>query len=42
MKLAKIQGFIHESGLRLGEELKKKKRIIEDLERSVKIIKFSR
>ena len=35
-----IQSFIYKSGLRIGEDLKKNK-IIEDLERSVKIVKLS-
>ena len=39
-EISKIQDFIYESALRLGEELKKNK-IIEDLERSLKIIKLS-
>ena len=37
---SEIQNFIYESGLKIGEELKKNK-IIEDLERSVRIIKLS-
>ena len=36
-----IQDFIYESGFKVGEELKKNQ-IIEDLERSVRIIKLSR
>ena len=39
-EISEIQDFIYKSGLKLGEELKKDK-IIEDLERSVKIIKMS-
>ena len=40
-EISEIQGFIYESSIKLGEELKKNK-IIEDLERSVKIIKMSK
>ena len=40
-EISEIQDFIYESGIKLGEELKKNE-IIEDLERSVKIIKMSR
>ena len=39
-EISEIQDFIYESGLKIGEELKKNK-IIEDLERSTKIIKIS-
>ena len=39
-EISEIQDFIYESGLKLSEELKKNK-IIEDLERSLKIIKLS-
>ena len=39
-EISEIQHFIYESGLKLGEQLKKNN-IIEDLERSVKIIKMS-
>ena len=39
IKIGEIQDFIYESALKLGEELKKN-RIIEDLERSLKIIKL--
>ena len=40
IKTGKMQRFIYESTLKIGEELKKNK-MIEDLERSVKIIKMS-
>ena len=40
IKIGEIQDFIYESGLKIGEDLKKNK-IIEDLERSVRIIKMS-
>ena len=40
IKIGEIQDFIYESGLKLGEELKKNK-MIEDLERSLRIIKMS-
>ena len=40
IKIGEIQNFIYESALKIGEELKKNK-IIEDLERSLKIIKLS-
>ena len=39
IKTGKMQRFIYESTLKIGEELKKNK-MIEDLERSVKIIKM--
>ena len=39
-EISEIQDFIYESGLKIGEELKKNK-IVEDLERSVRIIKMS-
>ena len=39
-EISKIQDFIYESGLRIGKQSKKNK-IIEDLERSVKIVKLS-
>ena len=39
-EISEIQDFIYESGLKLGEELRKNK-IIEDLERSLKMIKLS-
>ena len=39
-EISEIQYFIYESGLKIGEELKKNK-IVEDLERSVRIIKMS-
>ena len=39
-EISEIQDFIYESGLKLSEELKKNK-LIEDLERSLKIIKLS-
>ena len=39
-KISKIQNFIYESGIKIGQELKKNK-MIEDLERSLKIIKIS-
>ena len=38
-EISEIQSFIYESALKLGEELKKNK-MIEDLERSLKIIKL--
>ena len=40
IKIGEIQDFIYESGLKIGEKLKKN-RIIEDLERSAKLIKMS-
>ena len=40
-EISEIQDFIFESGLKIGEELKKNN-IIEDIERSVRIIKLSR
>ena len=40
IKIGEIQSFIYESTLKIGEELNKNK-IIEDLERSLKIIKLS-
>ena len=40
IKIVEIQSFIYESALKLGEEIKKN-RIIEDLERSLKITKIS-
>ena len=39
-EISEIQSFIYEPGLKLGEELKKNK-IIEDLERTVRLIKMS-
>ena len=39
-EISEIQDFIYESGLKIGQELKKY-RITEDLERSLKIIKLS-
>ena len=39
-EISEIQSFVYESGLKIGQELKKKK-IIEDLEKSLKIIKLS-
>ena len=39
-EISEIQDSIYESGLRIGEELKKNK-ITEDFERSIKIIKLS-
>ena len=40
IKIGEIQDFIYESGLKIGQELKKNK-MIEDLEISVRIIKLS-
>ena len=40
IKIDEIQDFISESGLKIGKELKEN-RIIEDLERSAKLIKKS-
>ena len=40
IKIGEIQDFIFESGLKIGEELKKNK-MVEDLEKSVRIIKLS-
>ena len=40
-EISEIQDFIYESGIKLGKQLEKNK-IIEDLERSVKIVKLSR
>ena len=39
-EISEIQDFVYESGFKVSEELKKN-RLIEDLERSVKIIKLS-
>ena len=39
-KISEIQSFIYESGIKIGEKLKKNK-MIEDLERSLQIIKMS-
>ena len=39
-EISEIQDFIYESGIKTGEQLKKDK-IIEDLERSLKIVKVS-
>ena len=39
-EISEIQDFIYKSGVKLGEQLRKNK-IIEDLERSVKIVKLS-
>ena len=39
-KIGEIQGFIYESGIKIGEELKKKK-MIQYLERSIRLIKLS-
>ena len=39
-EISEIQDFIYESGIKLGEQLEKNK-IIEDLERSVKIVKLN-
>ena len=39
-EISEIQDFIYESGIKLGEQLEKNK-IIEDLERSDKIVKLS-
>ena len=39
-EISEIQSFIYESALKIGEELDKNK-IIEDLERSLKIIKMN-
>ena len=38
-KIGEIQGFIYESGIKIGEELKKK--MIQYLERSIRLIKLS-
>ena len=40
IKIGKTQEFINESGLKIGQELEKNK-TIEDLEKSLKIIKLS-
>ena len=40
IKIGEIQDFIYESGLKIGEELKKNK-MIEDLEKSLRIIIMS-
>ena len=39
-EISEIEDFVYESGLKIGEELKKNK-MIEDLERSLKMIKLS-
>ena len=39
IKIGEIQDFIYKSGLKIGEELKKNK-MIEDLERSVRLKKI--
>ena len=41
IKIGEIQTFIYESGIKIGEELKKTTKMIEDLVRSVKMIKMS-
>ena len=40
VEISEIQDFIYESGVKLGEQLKKNK-MVEDLERSLKIVKLS-
>ena len=40
IKIGEIQSLIYESGIKIGEKLKKNK-MIEDLERSLNIIKLS-
>ena len=40
IKTGEIQSLIYESGIKIGEKLKKNKKI-EDLERSLNIIKLS-
>ena len=40
-EIREIQDFIYESGVKLGEQLKENK-MVEDLERSLKIVQLSR
>ena len=39
-EISEIQDFIYESGVKVGEQLKKNK-MVEDLERSLKVVKLS-